>query len=340
VKPKPRVAIYARHSTDKQNPTSSADQAAACMSLVSSLGGEHVATYLDEEISGYRRNRPGLTALLGDVRDGKIDIVVCESLDRLARDGEDISWLGKKLRYDHVRLHTTTEGEIDDVKLAVAAMLGTMFLSNLQKKTLRGMQAAVIAGRFAGGRAYGYRKVARLDERGEVVRGLLEIDMNQAAVIRRIFDDFAAGMSSIQIAKHLNEEGVPGPRGGQWNASTIRGDPKKLVGILNNPLYRGEVVWKRREWRKNPDSDLRERRYRLRDESEWLKVATPDLRIVNERQWDAVRLEMESRKRPVTSSKSMSDERRRKHLLSGAIKCGVCGSITPSLGRTTIAVPV
>jgi site-specific DNA recombinase len=32
---------------------------------------------------------------------------------------------------------------------------------------------------------------------------------------------------------------VPSPRGGQWNASTIRGDPKKATGILNNPLYVG-----------------------------------------------------------------------------------------------------
>src|SRR5690606_7604584 len=146
--------------------------------------------------------------------------------------------------------------------------------------TLRGMEAAVLAGRFAGGRAYGYRKIHRIGTEGRPINGLLEIDEEQAGVVRRIFDEFANGLSSIAIATRLNEEHIPGPRGGEWNASTIRGDPKKLVGILNNPLYRGELVWKRREWRKNPDSEDRERRYRLRHESEWVRFDVPDLRIV------------------------------------------------------------
>lgn len=208
-----RIAVYGRHSTDKQNPTSSADQASSCLPLVEYLGGQVVGTYLDGEVSGYKRDRPGLYALLADVRDGKIDVVVSEALDRLARDGEDIAWLGKKLKYDRVRLYTVTENEIDDVKLAVSGMLGSMFLANLQFKTLRGMEAAVVAGRFAGGRAYGYRKVVRLDAKGEPVRGLLEIDRDQAGVVRRIFEEFAAGLSSIAIAKGLNEEHIPGPRG-------------------------------------------------------------------------------------------------------------------------------
>ena len=320
-----RIAIYGRHSTDKQNPTSSEDQIAACLPLVEYLGGVVADTYRDPEVSGYRRDRPGLHALLQDVRDGKVDIVVSEALDRLARDGEDVAWLGKKLKFDRVRLHTITEGEIDDVKLAVASMLGAMFLSNLQKKTIRGMEAAVLAGRFAGGRAYGYRKVARIDPKGEVVRGVLEIDDEQVDVVRRIFADFASGLSSIEIAKRLNEDGIPGPRGGEWNASTIRGDPRKLVGILNNPLYQGELVWKRREWRRNPDSDRRERLYRIRDQSEWLRVRVPDLRIVDDGLWEAVCAEIKRRQRP-TAQGSPVKHRRNKHLLSSLIRCGCCGS--------------
>jgi DNA invertase Pin-like site-specific DNA recombinase len=198
--------------------------------------------YLDPELSGYRRDRPGLRALLRDVRDGLVDVVVCEALDRIARDAEDVAWLGKKLKFSRVRLHTVSENEIDDIKLAVASMLGSIFLSQLQQKTLRGMQAAVLAGRFAGGRAYGCRKVNRMDESGNPVRGLLEIDATEADVVRRIYREYANGRSAREIAKRLNTNGVPSPRGGQWNQSTVRGDPAKHVGILNNPLYRGEFV--------------------------------------------------------------------------------------------------
>ena len=330
---KPKIGIYGRHSTDKQNPLSSADQAAACMPLVANLNGEVVGTFLDTEVSGYKRNRPGLKRLLASVANGQLDIVLCESLDRLARDGEDIAFLGKKLKYDHVRLFTVAEGEIDDIKLAVAGLLGSMFLTSLQQKTLRGMEAAVLAGRTAGGRTYGYKYVSREGPSGSIIRGLREIDEDQAAIVRRIFHEFASGLSSIKIVRRLNEEGIPGPRGGQWNATTVRGDPKKHVGILNNPLYRGEIIWKRREWRKNPNSDDRERRYRMREESEWVRVDAPELRIIDEPLWKAVRAQMEVRSRPRATSSSPVVSRRRKHPLSGLIKCASCGSNFTIAGR-------
>jgi len=143
--------------------------------------------------------------------------------------------------------------------------------------------------------------------------------------VRRIFRDFAAGMSSIQIATQLNVEGIPGPRGGQWNASTIRGDPTKAVGILNNPLYRGEMIWGRREWRRDPDSDMRERRYRMRDSDAWIRVKVPHFRIVDDDLWQAVREQLERRAHPLGTAQPVRS-RRRQHLLSGLIQCAYCGS--------------
>ena len=323
-----RAAIYSRHSTDKQNVSSSADRSASCEGLLAQLGAELVGTYEDPEVSGYRRDRPGLMRLLRDIADSKVDIVVCEALDRIARDGEDISWLGKKLSYHRVRLHTHVEGPIDEIKLAVAGLLGSMFLTNLRAKTFRGLKAAALAGRLAGGKAYGYRKVARDDGTGRIVNGVFKIEPMQADVVRRIYRDFADGRSSIQIATALNAEKVPGPRGGEWNASTIRGDPNKLVGILNNPLYEGKMVWGRREWRKNPDSDRRERRYRLRDQAEWIEVDMPDLRIVDEETVARVRSEIAGRRRIGAKPTNPS-----KHLLSGLIRCGECGSSYTMAGK-------
>ncbi|MBC7440945.1 MAG: recombinase family protein [Ramlibacter sp.] len=115
-----RAGLYARHSTIMQNSESSSDQVTACLPVVERLGGVVVGTFSDPETSGYRRDRPGLLRLLEEVRQGRIDLIVCEAIDRIARDGEDIAWLGKKLRYDRVRLHTQVEGEIDEIKLAVA----------------------------------------------------------------------------------------------------------------------------------------------------------------------------------------------------------------------------
>ncbi len=327
-----RVALYGRHSTAMQTASSSADQAASCMKLVDYLGGTVVATYLDPEQSGYRRDRPGLMKLLRDIETGAVDLVVCEALDRLARDAEDVAFVGKKLMYHRVPLHTVSEGHVDEIKFAVAGMLGAIFLKHLIDKTVRGMEAAVLAGRFAGGRAYGYKRVIKLDARGEVIRGLLEIDAAQGVIVERIFAEFAAGASSIQIATRLNADGIPGPKGGSWNASTIRGDPKKATGILNNPLYAGRLVWGRRQWRRNPDSEKRERRYRLRDQSEWIEVAVPGLRIVNDSQWSAVQAQIEQRLRP-SANVPVARQNRKKHLLSGLIRCSCCGSAYTISGK-------
>ena len=59
------------------------------------------------------------------------------------------------------------------------------------------MEAAVLAGRFAGGRAYGYKRMVRLDANGKVQRGVLEIDEVRAEVVGRIFAWFATGLCSI-----------------------------------------------------------------------------------------------------------------------------------------------
>lgn len=238
--PQPRIILYGRHSTSMQTATSSVDQVASCVSLVDRLGGVVIDTFVDPELSGYRRNRPGLTKIIQAAKAGIVDIIVCESLDRLARDAEDVAWIGKILAYHRVQLHTVSEGHVDEIKFAVAGLLGTIFLKHLVDKTIRGMEAAVLAGRFAGGRAYGYKRAAKLDAKGEVIPGILEIDEETAGVVRRIFAWFAAGLSSIQIATRLNEEGVPGPRGGQWNASTIRGDPKSSSAFSTTRSMRAD----------------------------------------------------------------------------------------------------
>ena len=52
----------------------------------------------------------------------------------------------------------------------------------------------------------------------------------------------------------------------------------------------------------------------------------PDLRIVDDDLWGAVRAEFQKRSRPVSASHSPVVYRRRKHLLLGTIKCASCGS--------------
>jgi len=78
-------------------------------------------------------------------------------------------------------------------------------------------------GKAGGGLCYGYDVVRRTDSEGEPVRGERKINQAEAVVVRRIFQEFAAGKSPRAIATDLNREGTPGPFGRAWGDTTIRG---------------------------------------------------------------------------------------------------------------------
>ncbi|WP_409349164.1 zinc ribbon domain-containing protein [Sphingomonas sp. BK481] len=84
-------------------------------------------------------------------------------------------------------------------------------------------------------------------------------------------------------------------------------------------------MWGRRQWRKNPDSEKRERRYRLRDRTEWVEVAVPELRVVDDALFDAAHAEIERRKRAPQAA-SPAGQTRARHLLSGLIRCSCCSA--------------
>lgn len=69
--------------------------------------------------------------------------------------------------------------------------------------------------------------------------------------------------------------------------NTINGHARRGTGILNNELYIGQRVWNRLEYRKDPATSKRVSR--LRPEGEWVRQEAPELRIVPQELWDAVK---------------------------------------------------
>ena len=67
--------------------------------------------YTDHAISGASLIRPGIQALMQDAQNGKFDLVLTESLDRISRDQEDIAGVFKRLRFAGVKIQTLSEGE-------------------------------------------------------------------------------------------------------------------------------------------------------------------------------------------------------------------------------------
>lgn len=315
-----RVAIYARFSSDLQDIRSIADQIAAARDHADRQGWQVVANFSDAAISGSSlHNRPALLDLMVAAQSKQFDVVLTESIDRLSRDLEDIAGIYKRLSYMGVKIVTLADGEVGKLHVGLKGIIASIYLDDLAQKTRRGQAGRVKAGRIPGGKSYGYTVIRDGEERGRRV-----INDAEAAIVRRIFQEYVDGDSPLAIAGRLNTELVASPRGGQWNASTINGSRKRLNGVLNNPLYAGRLVYNRQRFEKDPASGKRQAKPNPPDR--WLEQAIPELAIVPPALFAAAQSRRDSVGGPQVLGAALGRKKRAKHLLSGLLRCGCCGA--------------
>jgi DNA invertase Pin-like site-specific DNA recombinase len=317
-----RTVIYARFSREFQNPRSIADQISICRQRADKEGWQIVGTFEDTAISGAagigEDQRPGLNAMMRMVEGGGVDQVLAESTDRIARHVADAHNLRERMEFAGARLFTLFDGAVTPMIGLVKGFMDAQFRTDLAKRVRRGQVGTVKEGRATGGIAYGYVQANRLDEKGGLIRGLRDIDPEKADIVRRIFTEYAGGISPLAIARRLNAEGVPGPRGTLWHSTALHGEKNHKRGILRNEIYVGILTYGRSRQVVNPQT--RRRLMRYNDESEVMRVPVPDMRILDDALWQTVqdRLEANSTVRPERA-------RRPKHIFSGMVECGVCG---------------
>ena len=198
--------------------------------------------------------------MLEDARAGCFDVLVAEALDRLSRDQENIAGLFKQLCFAGVRLVTLSEGEVGELHVGLKGTMNALFLKDLAQKTRRGLEGRIRQGKSGGGLCFGYDVVHKVDAAGEPLHGERRINQSEAAIVHRIFQEFAKGRSPRAIAGHLNKEAIPGPAGKSWGPSTIYGNWRRGTGIHNNEFYIGRLVWDRKQFMKDPDSGRRQAR--------------------------------------------------------------------------------
>jgi site-specific DNA recombinase len=348
--PSPRVALYARYSSDNQRDASIEDQLRQCRERAVREGWTIVETYSDRAISGASLIRSGIQSLLADAQAGRFDMVLSEALDRVSRDQEDIAGIFKRLRFASISIFTLSEGEINELHVGLKGTMNALFLKDLAIKTHRGIRGRVEAGKIGGGNAYGYRVVHQLDARGEPIRGERAIFEEQAEIVRRIFREYVAGKGPRRIAADLNRDGIASPTGKRWSDTTIRGNRTISSGILNCELYIGVIRWNRQRKLKNPDTGRSA--YRLNKESEWIRSEAPELRIVPQELWDAAKVRQDELtalyKKQIDGSRAavglmkaknggLNATHRPRTLLSGLLFCGCCGGSYARRGQDRYA---
>lgn len=307
-----RWAIYARYSSDRQNPKSCDDQIFECEKRIATLEGVTTHRYSDEAVSGaHEAKRPRYAAMLAAMKAGAFDAVIAEDTDRFNRNLEASARLYSLSVRDEVEIWTLADGRISQMHTGFKGLMSELFLAQLADKTRRGMLAVAREGRYASGLCYGY-SIAGL--------GLRTPHTGQSAIVQRIYNEYASGVAPVKICGTLNREGIAPPRGAEWRVSTLVGNLKRLNGILSNPIYIGKPVFNRQRFVKDPETGKRQAKPNPPDQ--WVHQDSPHLRIVSDELWSTVQARRENR----GGTHAVHLMRRPKTLLSGLVRCEECGS--------------
>lgn len=317
-----RVAVYVRVSSEDQaeRGTIRTQVAEIRRRLEQDPSIVVVGEYADDGISGTVPlvDRPDGGRLLADARAGGFTEVWVYRLDRLGRDLIGLALARRELNGLGIRLISALEGEPDefmfDIQSAVAANERRVFL----RRSADGMARAARDGRYCGGIVpFGYHAEGR-QESARLVPDESNVwaDQTAADLVRWIYERLGLdGWSCRRIADDLNARGVPthysrdgrGVRGkrtqGLWRAGRIR-------NLVVNPIYRGEQRYGRRSAKAKREV-----------------IAAPIVALVSPALWHAAQ-------ETLTANRTIAKNTRRRYLLRGAIRCGICGlSYCGSQGR-------
>lgn len=250
-----RAVLYAAKSTEDKH-GSIPDQLRECREMAERELWLVEAEFSDEGFSAYSGNRgPGLlrareTAARVAEEDREAVLVVWAS-DRLARGAGDapgaashLAELWFAIRRSGVTVRAVKDDHTFMNPMMVAAM-GERAYEDSRLKSERVKQGArrrAERGKHHGGpRPFGFRYV--LDEDG---KRALAIKESEAAIVRRVYQEFIAGKSQRQIARDLVRDGVPTQRGAEWSqpiiAKVLRGELYAGRVRLNGQVYASEHV--------------------------------------------------------------------------------------------------
>jgi site-specific DNA recombinase len=231
------VVVYERVSTDGQDLTRQGVQRERAEAEHPS---REIIVVQDDGVSAYKVpifERPGGAELCDLIATGTVEAVYVDAQDRLSR-GEDDEWVAFRALCDAKDCWIVVDGQRITRDLGgkaisyLRALLARQESDEKSHRTRSGLREAARQGRYPVGQPpFGYKSVGKKRERRFLV------EKAEAAVVRRIFEDYVAGVGVNRIAARLNEDGIRTRRGATFSARSI-------LAVLPNRTYLGEICLK------------------------------------------------------------------------------------------------
>ena len=303
------IAAYCRVSTDKADQLNSLEAQKEFFSEYTKRTGDTlVRLYADEGISGTKiKNRKEFLRMMTDAEHGLFDMVVVKDISRFARNTVDLLQNVRKLKSlgietQFLTANMTSMGNSEFV-LTIFGALAQEESANTSKRVKFGKKMNAEKGRVPN-IVYGYDKTI-----GDYLI-LQSIKKNL-----KLYSRFTSGIQKKvtvrpRLQNMLNEKGYKTKRNCKWSQNAT-------CRILTNEIYTGKIINGKQEV-----SDFLTGQRRDKDETEWMVVERPELRIIEDETFEKAQEILRGRH----DAFNLSHERQsNKHLFSTLIKCKECG---------------
>lgn len=306
------VAYYARVSTDKDEQINSLGNQKRYFEdyIAANPHWTFAGGYVDEGISGTSvEGREQFLKMIEDAKRGRFDLIVTKEISRFARNTLDSLRYTRELLRCGVGVYfqndnINTFDKDAELRLTIMSSIAQDEVRKLSERTRFGFKRAqensVLLGQ---NNLFGYNKVD----------GRLEIVEPEAAVVREVFERYAAGDLGLRaIANNLDSRGIRGRQGKPLTYST-------LYGMIRNPKYKGCYAGRRYASR-----DYRDKRsYRL-SADKWLVHEDDRVpAIVPEALWEQANRLLASRGKTMKAHAQASQNR---YAYSGKLICARHGT--------------
>ena len=301
--------INARYSTDNQNPDSIEVQVEKCTEWCHRNNIPILGIFSDEATSGMKDTRPQYENMMMQLRQGIADTVVIYDQSRMFR--KMTAWFSfrDELNALGVRVVSVTQPMIGkDLRDPTNFLTeGSMALFNQiwalqsRQKTVEKMRFMARNGQHTGGKpALGYT----------VENGRLVICEPEAAIVRRIFREYADGLSYREIIEGLNRDGLKTKRGSSFGANSLH-------DLLRNEKYIGVLVYGASPYREDGT-----RNTHSKDGSDVIRIEDAIPAIIDKELFQKVQKKMALNKR----QQGGRPPQKRDYPLKGKVFCAECKS--------------
>ena len=317
------TALYERLSRDdeqKNESVSIAHQKQMLEDYARKNGFQNTRHFTDDGVTGTVFNRPGLNAMIEEVRAGNVGTVIIKDQSRIGRDVLEVGLLKRTFEENNVRFIAAEDGFDSakgfDIMSIFRDVINEFYVADTSRKIKAVFKSRMEQGlRCSGSVAYGY--IA--DEENNWI-----LDDEAASVVRRIFQMVIDGKGVNAIAHTLRSEKIPIPsehwkRIGQPVHAAKYADPyawsPTTIGyILKRPEYMGQKILG-----KTVTESYKTKKHRKTEQEEQYIFDGVIPVIVDEEMWNnAQRLRRTVRRPPKREGPP--------HRLTGLLYCADCGS--------------